>query len=357
MKRRLLATLLLAFAIIPLTQGCSCAAPVQQAPAQITLPDGRGSFTLKEQGPRGQAYTGTYNHWSDCVLVTNGKLSAIVVPQISRVMYFGPAQGPNMLWENPQWFGKTKADLPADYHGYQNFGGWKLWTKPWLGWPPVVDGLPGKAQVNKDGSVTVSEQPSEKAGVQIVWTVGFEAAGDLRVDCTFINTSASRKEYQVWSVIQTRADKGFWLLPATAGDKPYTLRPENPVAADQFHVADGVVAMRNENQKSHWVGTNPDRGWVAYARPSDSEAALLVCAYKADRNWKYGDGVSTVVYNNPLDAPEQYTEIEGFSPVGQMGPAEEEHFTMRWSYVTAPAKVDFAGDLKPLVQAAETASH
>src|SRR5438105_716976 len=42
-----------------------------------------------------------YHGWPGCFRLTNGTVDVVVVPQIGRVMRYGPVGGPNLLWENP----------------------------------------------------------------------------------------------------------------------------------------------------------------------------------------------------------------------------------------------------------------
>jgi hypothetical protein len=349
MKQRFL-TAVLAVAMLPWA-GCCIA---QQTAALDTLPDEFGTFAMAKSGPRGSVYVGRWNGWQS-LLITDGKTAAVAVPSLARVMYFGPLEGPNLIWVNDQWKGKTRADWPQGQRGYQNFGGWKLWTKPWLGWPPPVDGVPAESYtVNDDGSLTVTQPPHEAAGVQIAWTLGFE--GDhLRVDCRFVNTAETDKTYQVWSVIQARADKGFYLLPPTPDTKGYTTRPGEKIGPGNLRVESDVLAIRPATDASQWIGSNPNEGWVVYARPLDGRTALLICGFDASRQWPYADQVSNVIYNSPGNAEEQYTEIEGFSPVKTIAPGERMDWVMRWYYRNVNGTMTFDVDLAPLVKTIKAA--
>lgn len=69
---------------------------------------------------------------------------AIVSPKIGRLIYFGPLNGPNLLWQ----------DRSAPEAPWRNWGGDKLWTAPqsdW-NWPPVLehDGQPHHASLNEN---------------------------------------------------------------------------------------------------------------------------------------------------------------------------------------------------------------
>lgn len=83
-----------------------------------------------------------YRGWNEAVTISNGKVEAIVVPQIGRVMQFrftGDHDGP--FWENSRLSGKAPNSQSSEWG---NFGGDKSWPAPqaeWekmtgRGWPP-----------------------------------------------------------------------------------------------------------------------------------------------------------------------------------------------------------------------------
>lgn len=85
---------------------------------------------------------------------------AIVSPKIGRLIYFGPLNGPNLLWLD-----RSAADGP-----WRNWGGDKLWTAPqsdW-NWPPVLqhDGQPHHASLN-DNTIHLLSDPDAR-GVRFV---------------------------------------------------------------------------------------------------------------------------------------------------------------------------------------------
>lgn len=114
-----------------------------------------------------------YHGWADCLVVSNGKVEAVIVPAIGRVMQFrfaGESEGP--FWENRQLDG-TPPDANSSEWG--NFGGDKSWPAPqaeWgkitgRGWPPpaAFDSQPVKAGV-RDGQVILSSPVDRHFGIR-----------------------------------------------------------------------------------------------------------------------------------------------------------------------------------------------
>ncbi|HMV82758.1 MAG TPA: hypothetical protein PLD20_20295 [Blastocatellia bacterium] len=77
-----------------------------------------------------------YRSWPDSLILSNGKVEAVIVPAIGRVMQFrfaGEEDGP--FWENADLFGKSP-DPKSSTWG--NFGGDKTWPAPQSEWPKIT---------------------------------------------------------------------------------------------------------------------------------------------------------------------------------------------------------------------------
>ena len=106
-----------------------------------------------------------YREWPDSLVLSNGKVEAVIVPAIGRVMQFrfaGETDGP--FWENDILFGKSP-DPKSSTWG--NFGGDKTWPAPqsdWpkltpRSWPPPVafDSMPVTAEIKSDVAAKMVE--------------------------------------------------------------------------------------------------------------------------------------------------------------------------------------------------------
>src|SRR5437764_10455691 len=76
-----------------------------------------------------------YHGWADSILLSNGRVEAVIVPAIGRVMQFrfaGEEDGP--FWENRALDGiKPEPDSKE----WGNFGGAKTWPAPHSGGPKL----------------------------------------------------------------------------------------------------------------------------------------------------------------------------------------------------------------------------
>src|SRR5256885_1581567 len=131
---------------------CGCAGPAKSGPdaqhhGRSPPQVGRGKITVARTN---------YHEWPDSILLSNGRVEAVIVPAIGRVMQFrfaGEEDGP--FWENRTLDG-IKPEPESKEWG--NFGGDKTWPAPqsdWpkltpRAWPPPVafDSMPVRATVD-----------------------------------------------------------------------------------------------------------------------------------------------------------------------------------------------------------------
>ncbi|HEX4945248.1 MAG TPA: hypothetical protein VFZ34_01125, partial [Blastocatellia bacterium] len=76
-----------------------------------------------------------YNGWKDALILSNGKVEAIIIPSIGRVMQFRFVGEEGVFWENPAVAGKP---VKPDAKEWINFGGDKPWPAPQADWPKVT---------------------------------------------------------------------------------------------------------------------------------------------------------------------------------------------------------------------------
>jgi hypothetical protein len=124
----------------------------------------------------------SYHGWSDCYLIANGSVEAVIVPAIGRVMQLrlqGEADG--AFWENRALDGQLHDAASNDW---LNFGGDKCWPAPQSAWPqhqgqdwppPVAfDARPVEAVARERGVVLTSPIDSGY-GIQVVRHVELDA--------------------------------------------------------------------------------------------------------------------------------------------------------------------------------------
>ncbi|MDX2066718.1 MAG: hypothetical protein SFX74_13360 [Fimbriimonadaceae bacterium] len=135
-------------------------------------------------------------HWGRFVAIAleNRHVHAVVVPQIGRLIAFGPRQGPNLLWAQRE---------PAA-GDWQNFGGDKIWVAPqslW-GWPPEPehDGLPHVGTWDRD-SITLRSGNSSKSKAVITRTFRLHGR-TLIIDQTLTSRGDSAAAVGLWQIAQ-----------------------------------------------------------------------------------------------------------------------------------------------------------
>src|SRR5581483_1965340 len=118
---------------------------------------GGGFFRAKVNSPN-RAVVANYKGWTNAVLLNNGLVEAVIIPNAGRVLQFrflGATNGP--IWENLTMSGQTATPLSWNTEG--SFGGDKAWPSPqsaW-GWPPPAgfDGSPDQVEIT-NGVVTLT---------------------------------------------------------------------------------------------------------------------------------------------------------------------------------------------------------
>ena len=155
-----------------------------------------------------------YKGWKDSVLMSNGTVELVYVPQIGRIMRYAFVGGINVLWENDALAGKTQKD--GQPGNWANFGGDKLWPAPqslW-NWPPdpLIDGSPCQVRIVGDHLMVVG-QSSPKSGLRMLREISLEPSGTKVVmRNTMANLWDSPQELALWQITQVAAPD-YVLLP------------------------------------------------------------------------------------------------------------------------------------------------
>ena len=151
-----------------------------------------------------------YRGWQRALRITNGRVEAIVVPCIGRVMRFGwVGDAQNMLWENASLDGSSDARVNGSW---KNFGGDKVWPSPqsqWRqvttsAWPPPIgfDSLPYTAEVTGN-SIVLTSTVDPHYGIQTVRRISLSAdSPTLTIASEFHKVSGTPLETGVWIITQ-----------------------------------------------------------------------------------------------------------------------------------------------------------
>jgi hypothetical protein len=273
-----------------------------------------------------------YRGWSEAVALEGGGTRAVVVPEAGgRIVSFGRG-GENVLWENPDYLGKTLANtapekLAQGYLGYNidlgpELRGIPRHLKLWMG--------PHRASTAGPGALRLESEADEAVGMRIVRELRVDPSdGRLSIKQAMENVSGKEQSYCLWDRTLC-AGGGFAFFPlnprsrfkagwAQVKDKSYVGdAPSHP----NVKVLDGVLVAKGDG-KSSKLGADSDAGWIAYAKGRQ----LFVKYYPVFPDGKYTDGGCTVeLYFDP-----KVCELEPLSPEVALKPGERYEFPEVWA--------------------------
>lgn len=283
------------------------------------------------QDPGPQPYAHPYT--GDAIVLRNNKAFVAVSAKLGRIVAFGPAEGPNLLW-----IGEEK-DVDEVW---KNYGGDKVWPSPQDDWPkthgrawpptPGIDGPPWKL-IAVSSNIIIMESPvSPPLGIQVRrhirlfhdWaflqvrtTITRVAPSDARVHVWPV-TQVAMPEYCLIDVIEKQSDhETFWIpggLPATA------------MATTRLD--DGLYQYNMPKVGSHKIGSYgtfvaavyPKWVFVQHVEPHDPQA-------------DYADSSNVQLFSN-----ERYVELEATSPAKKLEVGESLELTVDWLVFKRPAE-------------------
>jgi hypothetical protein len=276
-----------------------------------------GFFRAKVNPPN-RAVVTNYHGWTNAVLLNNGLVEAVIVPNAGRVLQFrflGTTNGP--FWENLSMDGQTAT--PSSWNTEGAFGGDKAWPSPqsaW-GWPPPVgfDGSPDQFEVT-NGVVTLTTPVDSAYNIRTTRMV--ELAFDepvMRITTVFQRVAATPRtndQLGTWTITQAQDPVRCFIpvrSPSVFLAGYHQLGSGLPA---QFQNTNGLISFGRDPVASHklgfdadslvWVGTN-----VSLRIDAPRVLGLPTTSYP-------DGGCSTEVYTNPgTNAP--YVEMECLAPL------------------------------------------
>jgi hypothetical protein len=264
----------------------------------------------------------SYHGWPDCYLLSNGRVEAVVVPAIGRVMQLrltGEAEGP--VWENRALDGQLH---DAASNEWINFGGDKCWPAPQSAWPehqgrewppPVAfDARSAQAAASEFG-VTLTSPVDPGYGIQMVRHVELDAGQPvLRIRTEYRKLFGSALQVSIWTITQLREPERLAILLKGKSRfangylrlltvQPAELKIDGRLLWLKRHTSE-QVKIGSDGSSMVWVG---DR----YALRIDAEAGP----------GEYPDGgCVTEIYTNPDPLP--YVELEALGPLQALNAGE-----------------------------------
>src|SRR6266542_30433 len=260
-----------------------------------------------------------YHGWTNSLLISNGRVEAIVVPAIGRVMQFrltGDEDGP--FWENRQLDGKTP---DPDSTEWGNFGGDKSWPAPQTDWdkvtprawpPPVAfDSMPVEARV--DGFVvTLVSAVDPHYGIRTYREIELDLDRPvMTITTTYEKVSGQPLKVGVWVITQLKDPvAAFARLPDFERFRESYNRQSDELPS-HFKIEEGLLSLTRDPKTSHKIGT--DAGalfWVG------QQAVLRIDSPRKISGDYPDEGCSAEIYTNP--DPLAYVELEMLGPLHKM---------------------------------------
>ena len=197
--------------------GCGLAAPVRANKPYRSSHTFEVSITTK-----------SYRGWRDAIVMSNGKVTAVIVPSIGRVLQFGFAGEEGVFWENPELGGQPALKGDWAQTEWVNLGGDKSWPAPEADWPkftgrkswrppPAFDALPVSARIVGPGGFVVLTSPVDPAyGIRVERRIRlYPGRNEMTIQTIFQKLGGEPAKVGVWVITQLREPVGvFAPLPA-----------------------------------------------------------------------------------------------------------------------------------------------
>ena len=265
-----------------------------------------------------------YHGWADAILLSNGRVEAVIVPAIGRVMQFrftDGAEGP--FWENESLYGKPPDPQSTNW---LNFGGDKAWPAPQSEWkrvtpraspPPAgFDAMPFESSV--DGWVVTLTSPVDPHyGIRTRRVIRLAIDEPvMTITTTFEKVSGRPLRVSVWCVTQLK-DPLIVLTPLVAAShfrEGYVLQSGNPPPS--LRTRGTWLTLTRSPKEAHKVGT--DGGTLLWMSP---EQVLRIDSPRLALEEYPEEGASTGIYTSPDPLP--YVELEVLGPLVKMKKGEQ----------------------------------
>jgi hypothetical protein len=270
-----------------------------------------------------------YHGWPDAYVMSNGKVAAVIVPAIGRVMQFGFVGEEGVFWENRELDGRV-----ADGHllawaakDWVNFGGDKTWPSPEAEWsiftsrkgwrpPPAFDGWASDVRLSGSAVTLVTAVDPFYGTVAERHIRLHSSKPEMTITTTYRREKGEPAWIGIWVITQLKEPAGLFAPVPRKSIFPdgFTLLGPNPPPS--LRVTNGLVTLLRNAKASHKIGLDGDRLlWVG-------EKHVLRIDSPRVRKGDYPDkGSSAEIYTNPDPLP--YIELETLGPLHRMKPGDK----------------------------------
>ena len=270
-----------------------------------------------------------YHGWLEAYVMSNGKIAAVVVPAIGRVMQFGFVGEEGVFWENRALDGRIAEGHLVVWaaRDWVNFGGDKTWPSPEAEWgvftsrkgwrpPPAFDGW--SADVRFSGETLTLVTPIDpfygtiaERRIQL-----HSSKPEMTITTTYKRERGESAWIGIWVITQLKEPAGLFAPVPRKSVFPesFTLLAQDPPPS--LTVTNGLIALVRNPGAAHKIGLDADSMlWVGEKHVLRIDSPRL-------RKGVYPDkGSSTEIYTSPDPLP--YIELETLGPLHQMKPGDK----------------------------------
>jgi hypothetical protein len=297
--------------------------------------------------PRAAPYQG----WREALFLEakEAGISMIAVPSAGgRIISFALREE-NILFENPDYLGKTLTDTPPDklsqgYIGYNIDLGPELRRIP----PHLLLWMGSYAWSGESQATRLTSEADPAVGIRIEKELRLDPiSGALHLVQTMKNVSGKEQAYCLWDRTLCKGG-GFALVPLGTKSRfkdGWSLLKNGVYSGDspshlQVSVIRGVLVARAQGTSTK-LGVDSDAGWIAYVRGK----LLFIKYFPVFREGSYTDGGNSVeVYFDP-----KVCELEPLSPERTLKPDEIYSFPEIWKILELDQEVTDANQARALV--------
>lgn len=277
------------------------------------------------QNSSGSATGASHQHrnhhgWADAIVMSNGKVEAVIVPSVGRVMQFrfaGETDGP--FWENSQMFGRAPNATSSEWG---NFGGDKTWPSPQADWPliatrgwpppPAFDSMPVEWKPSSVNTGELISRVDPFYGIRTTRRIELlPRQPRMKITTTYEKVQGEPRKVGVWIITQLKDPVGvFAPIPKdTRFAEGFNRQSEQLPANLKFER--GLVSLTRNRSGSYKIGTDASvLLWVG-------EKEIVRIDSPRNAGAEYPDQSSSAeVYTNP--DPLAYVELEMLGPLHTM---------------------------------------
>ncbi len=283
-----------------------------------------------------------YNGWKDALILSNGKVEAIIVPSIGRVMQFRYVGEEGVFWENPAVAGKS---VNPEAKEWINFGGDKPWPAPQADWPKVTPRA-WPPPIGFDASkweeqklVCYMNRPLDEChpaewgrklyppvytaialhspvdphyGIRVHRQIWLDVIkSQLTILTTYEKVSGSPVKTGIWVITQVNDAEAVYMPIPKNSQYQDGYNKQSKELPEYFKIADGLIELKRDPKKSTKIGN--DAGsllWVG------AKHMLRIDSPRVPKAEYPDNGSSAEVYTN-LD-PLKYIELEMLGPLKEI---------------------------------------